>query len=231
MVDLATEAIDQRHAHDGHEDVDGARAEYGILDVLGLDARTPEYALRVEEDGVDAAQLLSELEHNARDERPAKLREREQLCERDGLLVGVRVGRRLAPHLLDLGVVVGGAGAQTREHPTRRLLVAIVEEEGARCLGKEDEQCEGAEQAGHDGQGQQEVPELGGAEELTKAERLRYPDANGQEELVNDAGGATQTRRTYLTQVGRHQATGHPALHSVHETRHNDASFKVNWER
>ena len=50
------------------------------------------------------------------------------------------------------------------------------------------------------------MPAGGHAQHLTKAERLWYHDADGEEELVDDARGAAQARRADLAQVGRYKA-------------------------
>ena len=118
---LAAELVDERHTHDGADDVDEAGGEHGVLDVLVLDGRSSEDALRVEEDSVDAAQLLSELKRQTGEEWPAQLLEREQLLERD-VLVALAVAR-LVHHLLHLGVHFLCV-AQTAQRLTSSVLIS-----------------------------------------------------------------------------------------------------------
>ena len=67
------------------------------------------------------------------------------------------------------------------------------------------------------------MPRACQAEQLTKAERLRDQDADGDEELMYDAGGAAQTGGRDLGQVGGNEAARHAALHAVQKAADDDA--------
>ena len=117
---LAAEAIDERHAADGGQQVDKTGGHDAILDVLLLDHGAFEDALRVEEDGVDAAQLLCALQDERGDERPADLALAQQLPH--GHVVGRVVVERLAvrrraylvAQLFELEVDIGRATQKTQ---------------------------------------------------------------------------------------------------------------------
>ncbi len=81
---LAAEFLDERDDGDGAEDVDEACGDDGVLDLVLGHFGVPEDLVRVEEDGVDAAELLGELEGETCDQGPSVVLDGEELLEADG---------------------------------------------------------------------------------------------------------------------------------------------------
>ena len=125
-----------------------------------FDSGIVENTLRIEEDGVNTAKLLSELQDETGNQWPAKFFERKKVFKRDGF---VRFGlARLLFDLVDLDRDLSSV-SESMKGFSGRLLVPIVDEESTRRLREEEKETDDTDGARDDGQSEQYVPAVPGA--------------------------------------------------------------------